>query len=91
MSKLAASLDEVELERTIQKRHAACWPLYGAGDQEDKDSVDKLREKQITWDQIQKTIDELLEIPEKKKLNIRKFIRHWRGECSCWDTQNTGV
>lgn len=90
MSKLANKLDKMdksELSKNKTTRRAACYPLYGVGDYEDKASVDRLREAQVSWEKIQETVDSLLEIEEDKQINNRKFIRHWRGGCSCWELQ----
>lgn len=87
MSKLAESLSDLQIKPNKSNRRAACFPLYGEGDAEDKHSVDQLHAKGISWEQIQVTVDDLLKIPEDQKINNRKFVRHWRGECSCWETQ----
>lgn len=91
MSKLAASLSEVEVPKVRGTRHAACYPVYGVGDQEDKDAVDRLREQQVEWVQIHETVDNLLGIADEDRINTRKFIRHWRADCSCWDTPKSGA
>lgn len=87
MSKLAAELATAGLEPAKVTPRAACFPLYGEGDHEDKLAIEKLREERVQWDQVQATVDDLLNIPVDARINNRKFIRHWRGQCSCWETQ----
>jgi hypothetical protein len=86
VSKLAESLDGLEIPRVITKRRAACFALYGDCDLEDQNSIAKLHDDGVVWEQIQASVDELLEIPAERRINNRKFVRHWRGECSCWET-----
>jgi DNA-binding transcriptional MerR regulator len=87
VSKLAADLDKLELLKSKSTRRASCFPLYGDGDLDDLAAVSRLRENQVTWEDIQKIIDDLLEIPEERRINTRKFTRHWRAQCSCWESQ----
>lgn len=83
MSKLAASLAEVRVSKPAPAPRASCFPLYGGCDMEDMEAVQRLREDQIPWAEVQKIVDDLLEIEENKRINNRRFIRHWKSECSC--------
>ena len=83
MSKLAASLAEAEIAKPDPTPRASCFPLYGACDAEDVDAVMRLREDQIPWQEVQRVVDDLLGIDADRAINNRRFIRHWKSECSC--------
>lgn len=83
MSKLAASLAEVQISKPAPTPRASCFPLYGGCDVEDVEAVQRLRNDQIPWSEIQKIVDDLLNIAEGKRINNRRFSRHWKSECSC--------
>lgn len=59
----------------------ACFPLYGAGDLEDWQEVERLREGR-TWRQVQDHIDFLAGV--EQRLPLEKFKYHWRRFCYCW-------
>lgn len=59
----------------------ACFPLYGAGDHEDWQAVDALREGR-TWREVQEHVDQLAGVTTP--LPLEKFKYHWRRRCFCW-------
>jgi hypothetical protein len=58
-----------------------CWPLYGAGDLEDWEAVDALRET-LDWREVQTQVDGLLGITTP--IPKDRFRRHWMRGCDCW-------
>ena len=59
----------------------ACFPLYGAGDMEDWEVVEALREGR-TWRQVQDHVDKIAGVSQR--LPLEKFRYHWRRFCYCW-------
>ena len=57
-----------------------CFPLYGAGDLEDFEQVEQLRQK-YTWREVQAHVDGILGV---SSLPLEKFRYHWRRRCLCW-------
>ncbi|TXH11884.1 MAG: hypothetical protein E6R04_00170 [Spirochaetes bacterium] len=84
VSSLAEGLSEVKASKPKSPPRASCFPLYGECDEEDFTAVQRLRQDQVTWMEIQRIVDDLLNISEDSQINNRRFIRHWKGECSCW-------
>ena len=82
MSTLAASLADTDVQAPERTPKTPCFPIYGYGDQEDKDAVDKLRTYGASWATVQETVDSILEV--EVPLPAHKFIRHWRAQCTCW-------
>lgn len=82
MSKLAATLADVNVEKPKTTPKTPCFPIYGYGDQEDLEAVQRLRENGAEWVQVQTLVDDALDV--KEPIENRKFIRHWRAQCSCW-------
>ena len=84
MSKLASKIAQTAPpEATPVKRGPAnaCFPLYGAGDLEDWNEVERLRIGR-TWRQVQEHIDPIAGV--EKPLPLEKFRYHWRRMCFCW-------
>jgi hypothetical protein len=82
VSKLAASLADVNVAKPKTTPKTPCFPIYGYGDQEDYEAIHRLRENGAEWVQVQVIVDEALNVSEP--IENRKFIRHWRAQCSCW-------
>ena len=82
MSKLAATLSDVNVAKPKSQPKTPCFPLYGYGDQEDYEAIERLRQEGAEWVQVQQIVDDALNISEP--IENRKFIRHWRAQCSCW-------
>ena len=82
MSKLASTLADVEIAPKASRRKAPCFAVYGDGDQEDYEAVQRLRDKGVEWIDIQAIVDSALGVDNP--IGPRKFVRHWRRECSCW-------
>ena len=84
MGKLAKKLDSIEFVQKDKEPRSPCYPLYGYGDLEDLQAVQRLRDAGAEWRSVQEIVDESLEITTP--IPQHKFIRHWRGNCSCWKT-----
>lgn len=83
MSSLAEKLAKAEIPKSVKTPKTPCWPVYGSCDEEDYAAVVRLKEDvKVEWKQIQQTVDDALGVDEPLELN--KFIRHWRKQCSCW-------
>ena len=82
MSKLAATLADVKISKAKTTPKTPCFPIYGYGDQEDYEAIHRLRENGAEWTQVQQIVDDALSV--EAPIENRKFIRHWRAQCSCW-------
>lgn len=82
MSALANRLAEVEIPKLVKTPKTPCFPLYGYGDSDDLAAVNRLRDAGAEWSQVQQSVDSALDV--KEPLELSKFIRHWRAQCSCW-------
>lgn len=82
--KLADQLGQVDtsdFQPALRGPRNACYPLYGAGDMDDWQAVENLRQ-QTSWQHAQRVVDELLGITEP--IDNAAFRYHWRRGCSCW-------
>lgn len=84
MGMLAEKLKNVEFVPEERVPRTPCYPIYGYGDQEDLEAVNRLRAAGADWKNVQQIVDERLEV--SSPIPQHKFIRHWRGLCSCWKT-----
>jgi hypothetical protein len=84
MSKLATQLQAVTDIPSRAKRgpNNACFPRYGAGDLDDWNEIERLRNEGFEWRDVQRTVDEKLGITEP--IAPDKFRYHWRRKCYCW-------
>ena len=83
MSALAQKLADAPTPGTVRRGPAnQCLPLYGAGDLEDWEAVENLRQQGHDWRSVQTIVDQQLDID--KPLVLDKFRYHWRRKCFCW-------
>lgn len=82
MGKLAKKLDSIEFVPQDKTPRTPCFPLYGYGDVEDLEAVQRLRDAGADWNTVQGIVDDSLNI--STPIPQHKFIRHWRAICSCW-------
>lgn len=64
-----------------------CYRLYGAGDLEDWEAIEVLRQgsleaRPLQWREVQREVDKGLGIT--RPLQIDKFRYHWKRKCYCW-------
>lgn len=89
MSGLAASLAGVECHAPRREPKTPCFPLYGYGDVDDQIAINRLRAEGNEWATVHTVVDDLLDITDR--ISTQKFIRHWRGLCSCWNETGSSV
>lgn len=85
MSKLAQKIAKSPTTFAVTRRGPAnkCFPLYGAGDLEDWEAVEALRNNSgLDWRTVQTHIDSLAGVERPLPLDV--FRRHWRRRCFCW-------
>lgn len=82
MSALAGKLATAKIQKKVKTPTTPCFPVYGWGDQEDYEAVERLRTSGAEWKQVQQIVDAYVE--NDSTLELNKFIRHWRKACSCW-------
>lgn len=85
MGTLADQLAEVQVTKPRKIPKAPCFSIYGYGDEEDRQAIEKLRADGAEWLQVQEIIDGLVGV--ESPLPNHKFIRHWSKKCSCWDEE----
>ena len=82
MSSLAERLAEVEVKKPRKTPRNECYPIYGYGDQQDWEALERLRDAGAEWAQIHEEVDSALGI--ENRISQYKFTRHWKRECACW-------
>lgn len=85
MSKLASKIAKTPATFEVARRGPAnkCFPLYGAGDLEDWEAVETLRDQSgLDWRSVQAHVDSLAGV--ERSLPLEAFRRHWRRRCFCW-------
>lgn len=82
MSQLAEQLADAPVPPPPRKGPPAKCSIYGEGDTDAADTIDRLREQGRTWMQVQGMVDKLLGVEQPIKNDLFRY--HWRRKCDHW-------